>query len=635
LIIYLSLLCATILCTFSCSTEEDPTTEETVDRENNPEDEDTEYEDPGDDDLDTNSQDLEYENMVGIDFSGSNATITNQFDGKGVTVQNNNGHIVIKSTITDKELNYVLSGTTDNGSVKIYGEYKFNLYLNGVGITNPTGAAINIQCGKKISVTLVEATTNRLVDGETYTEVNGEDMKGTFFSEGQLTFNGTGTLEVRGKYKHAICTDDYFQINNGNIVIKEAVSDAIHAKDYAQISGGTITSRSVGEGIDSDGYILVEGGTLDITTTGKKGHGLKTGEYITIDSNGAINITAKGTAAKCLNSDTDISILKGNLILETTGSAYYDTDDADISSAAGIKCNGNLVIESGNITINSSGTGGKGINVDGTLTIHNGVIAVTTTGGQYTYDRNNDTAAKAIKSDGNLTINDGTITVRTSGIEAEGLESKATLAIRGGEIDIEAYDDAINASNHIEFSGGKTYCYSTANDAVDSNGTLTISGGTVIAAGATQPEGGIDCDNNRFAITGGTVISVGGSTSNPTANVCTQYSVVYNTTGSNIEIVHVESTSDSKEVFTFKMPRKYNSQMVMLFTSPSLEKNTGYTIYTGGSISGGTDFHGLYSGATYTIGTSAATFTTSSVVTTIGSSGGMGGGGFPGGGGRP
>lgn len=633
-----NLLLFTILCFVpSCSTDNDPEPEKTEDRENSPEDEDTDYVDPGDEDLDSNSQDVAYENMVAIAFSASDAKVINQYEGKGVSVENKNGHIIIKSTITDKEINYVLSGKTENGSVKIYGEYKFGLILNGVGITNPNGVAINIQCGKKITVTVVEETNNRLVDGETYTQIDGEDMKGTLFSEGQLNFYGSGMLEVRGKYKHAICTDDYFRMYEGNIIVKEAVSDAIHAKDYVQIDGGVITTRSVGEGIDSDGYIFIRGvGTLDITTTGKKGHGLKSGEYITIDTSGDINIQAKGTAAKCLNSGTDISIFRGNFTLETTGGAYYDTDDADISSAAGIKCDGNLLVENGNIAINGSGIGGKGINVDGTLTINSGVINVKTTGGQYVYDRNNDTAAKAIKSDGSLTVNGGIITIRTSGVEAEGLESKATLTIAGGEIDIEAYDDAINASKHIEFSGGKTYCYSTVNDAVDSNGTLTISGGAVIAAGATQPEGGIDCDNNRFAITGGTLVSVGGSTSTPTTNYCTQYSVVYGMSASNVEIIHIESSDGKDEVLTFELLRTYNSQMVLLFSSPLLKEKTGYTVYTGGNITEGTAFYGLYTGSTYTKGSSAITFTTNSMVTSVGSSsGGMGGGGFPGGGGRP
>lgn len=114
-----------------------------------PEDEDDEYVDPGDDPLVPNSQTVSLDNMVSISFASGEASIENPFDGKGVTISQENGHVIIRSEITDKELNYVLSGIIANGSVKIYGEYKFGLILNGTGITNPKGAAINIQCGKK------------------------------------------------------------------------------------------------------------------------------------------------------------------------------------------------------------------------------------------------------------------------------------------------------------------------------------------------------------------------------------------------------------------------------------------------------------------------------------------------------
>lgn len=72
------------------------------------------------------------------------------------------------------------------------------------------------------------------------------------------------------------------------------------------------------------------------------------------------------------------------------------------------------------------------------------------------------------------------------------------------------YDDCMNASNSIVINGGSIYCYSSGNDGIDSNGTLTITGGVVIASGTTSPEDGFDCDQNTFKITGGIVLGIGG-----------------------------------------------------------------------------------------------------------------------------
>jgi hypothetical protein len=587
--------------------------------------------DPGDDELIPNSQEIYYENAITIAFSGNNVVIDNPFSENGVTVEEDNGHVVIRSTITDSELNYILSGITSDGSVKIYGEKKFGLILNGVGITNPNGAAINIQNKKKALVTIVDQTNNRLIDGAVYTYTDGEDMKATFFSEGNLDISGKGSLEIRGKNKHGLCTDGALTFTDGVIHIKEAASDGIHANDEIILSGGTLTIRSVSDGIESESKteaIEITGGTLNIVTTGEKGHAIKAKYNIYIDTGGSVDITVYGDASKGIKPTGDLTIMRGNITINTAGNAIWEEDEQDLSSAAGIKCDGNLLIESGTLYILSAGSGGKGINVDGTITVNDGDITVITTGNQHVYNRNNDTAAKAIKSDGDLTVNGGTIKIRTSKTEAEGLESKATLTITNGDIDIEAYDDAVNASKNIQIDGGKIYCKSETNDAIDSNGTIFITGGVVIAVGASSPEGGFDCDNNRFSITGGTILGIGGSTSSPTASASAQRSVIFQASA-NVQVIHIKNTSGSAGVLTFKLPVIYRSSSTVLFSSPLLEGSTGYTIYTGGSISDGSSFHGLYTDATYSGGSSSGTFTTGSAagaVTSIGSSSGPGGG---------
>ncbi|MCD8071943.1 MAG: carbohydrate-binding domain-containing protein, partial [Alistipes sp.] len=240
-----------------------------------------------------------------------------------------------------------------------------------------------------------------------------------------------------------------------------------------------------------------------MVTTGQKGHGIKSKTYTTV-TGGRVDVTVYGDASKAFNVKEDFTMSAGSLNLAAAGDAIWDSDDNDTSSCAGIKCSGDARITGGDITILSTGSGGKGINVDGMLLLGGADISVTTTGDQFVYDRDNDTAAKAIKSTGDLTITGGDITVRTSKTEAEGIESKATLTISGGDIDVRAYDDCLNASDHIQIDGGNIYCLSASNDGIDSNGTLTITGGTVVSIGTSAPEAGIDCDNSRFTIPGGT-----------------------------------------------------------------------------------------------------------------------------------
>ena len=615
-----------LLLIIACQEDENSFTDNSNNNQEEIDDED-DYIDPGDEELITNSQEVNMENALFIEFKGEEVVVNNPFEQQ-VSVETNGAHIVLSSSITDKELNYILSGTTENGSLKIYGNYKYGLILNGVGITNPYGAAINNQCGKKMTVTLIDETNNRLIDGNNYNVISGEDMKATLFSEGQIIFTGNGHLEIRGKYKHAICSDDYVKFTEGNLLIKEAESDGIHANEYIEIEGGMISSRSKGEGLDcEEGYVEINGGVINIITTGVKGHGIKSYGATSIGGNSSIEIEVTGKASKGLKSDGNMTISGGDIVVTTTGDAFYDTDEADISSSAGIKCDGDLLMENGNIVIKSSGRAGKGINVDGLFTMNDGQIQINTTGAQFVYGRY-DSAAKALKSDGNMIINNGRISIHTEGVEAEGMESKKQLFIHGGTVEVLAYDDCINAANHIEFTGGNIYCYSTTNDGVDSNGTITVSGGVIVSAGAGSPEGGFDCDNNKFIITGGTLIGLGGSSSSPTENGSTQYSLLYAPASNSMRNIQIMS-ADNGDVLIFQLPRTYNQQMTILFSDPLLKANTGYTIYTNGTISGTELFHGIYSDAVYVNGTTASTFTTSSKITKVGNVSNGGGGGRP------
>lgn len=89
------------------------------------------------------------------------------------------------------------------------------------------------------------------------------------------------------------------------------------------------------------------------------------------------------------------------------------------------------------------------MNVDGTLQMDGGTMTVTTTGGKYIYDEALDltSSPKGVKADGDIIINGGELNISVTGVSdgSEGLESKSTITINDGKIYIYAYDDAMNA----------------------------------------------------------------------------------------------------------------------------------------------------------------------------------------------
>jgi hypothetical protein len=391
----------------------------------------------------------------------------------------------------------------------------------------------------------------------------------------------------------------------------------------AVVSGSTVTITAGGTyratGTLTDGMI-------DVNTTGEVELILDS-VAITHASGPAINVTGAEKLSLVLAAGTSNTLIDGTA--NTLKGALFSNDTLEISGDGalavtgkykhGIASDDDLIINGGSITIVS--TVKDGFHANDNITVHGGTIKAIQTGsdglesegdlvvagGTFTLT----VADDGIVSADTLTINGGTINV-TSGVE--GIESKNNIIVNAGAITIAVSDDGLNAANDITLNGGQFYINATA-DAVDSNGTLNINGGVIVALGGNVPEGGLDCDNCAIALNGGIVVATGGANSTP-SSASTQRVVVMGTrtVGTVIRIARADGT----EVLTFKVSKAYQS---LIFTSPAVLANTTHTASTGGSVSGGTDFHGLYTGATYTGGTTWATFTTNAVVTYVGGGG--------------
>ncbi|RZK76431.1 MAG: carbohydrate-binding domain-containing protein [Pedobacter sp.] len=298
-----------------------------------------------------------FSSNVQITF-GTTVTIVNPLENAGVSVILRGSDVDIISNLA--EVQYTVSGTTANGSLKIYSDKKFRLNLNGANITNTDGPAINIQSSKRAFIVLNENTVNTLVDGSTYT-TSTEDQKATLFSEGQLIFSGTGSLTVKGNYKHAIASDDYIRIRSGNINISGAVTDGIHTNDAFIADGGTIKITATSDGIEvEEGYVVINDGNFTLNT-GDDGIAASYEEgdaaitpYVTING-GTINV--KSTAGEGIESKSILTINRGNITTQTS--------DDGLNAGSAIYINGGNVYaySTGNDAMDSNGiftiTGGK------------------------------------------------------------------------------------------------------------------------------------------------------------------------------------------------------------------------------------------------------------------------------------
>ena len=464
------------------------------------------------------------DNLVSIAYSSSSATVTVAGNvAQYVTPTFSGAHVTIAQSNTDAvnndEITYQLSGTSSNGSLTLSGSYKCTVSLDGVTLTNPNGAAIYITNSKRIQLSAKSGTTNTITDGASGSQ------KACIYSKGQLQLQGKGTLNVIGNTKHGIKSASYISVKNLTLNITSTVGDGINCEEYMEIKSGTITLSGIGD----DGIQCDLGGTTSTGITTDHEDEDTGNIYL---SGGTVKVTVSAAAAKGIKSAGDMYITGGTVTATTSGGGAWDSDELKTKACAGLSADGNMVISGGTLTLTSTGAGGKGISADGTLTVSDAAAINVSTSGQAVvasstgtistvsnsstldhYDTNYKSSPKGIKVDGAITVSGGKIYVTTTGAGGEGIESKSTLDITGGEIAVNAYDDAINSASTLTVSGGYVYAHATNNDGIDANGNCYIKGGLVYAIGASSPEVAIDANTEggyKLYVQGGTLVAIGG-----------------------------------------------------------------------------------------------------------------------------
>ena len=227
-------------------------------------------------------------------------------------------------------------------------------------------------------------------------------------------------------------------------------------------------------------------------------------------------------------------------------------------------------------------------------------------------------ASGAISSDIDLYF-EGEGLLKVTSKNKEGIETKGNLTFSGGTGDYEIYaqDDCLNTTtassknttvrNDITIDVNSLLAIvdeeGDEGDAIDSNGKLTINGGTIYAFAHTNSgDAGVDSANGIY-INGGTVIATG-NMADPISNESKQ-KYIYASLNSQVKAddLIVIKDQDDNVITAFKTSRSFKN---ILYSSKDLDY-TSYKVYTGGTISG-EETNGLYTKIdNYTGGTEIST----------------------------
>lgn len=571
------------------------------------------------------------QSAASITLSGSTA----QSNGSGVSINN--------ATVTiSKEGCYLISGELEDGQIIVDAgdSDKVQLVLDKASIHCSTGSAILVRNADKVKVTLAADSENELSDGTEY-QTDDDNPDAALFSKDDLVINGSGSLTVQGNYKHGIAGNDDLVITGGRLTVN-SLSHALRGKDSVAILDGTFVLTSQKDGIQASntedstkGWVQIDGGNFTIQSSGdgiqaETNLSIYDGSFTITSGGGAVNGADHtenrgggfgrpgGNRPDSANGQTSPEMssqpAEGEQSSSGNESDYseliFDPDDFDDTSTAdsdttvstkGIKAGNALLIQQGTFVIDSADDA-----------IHSN-YSVTIDGSSFQISSGDD----GIHAEAYLNINGGTTTIAES---YEGLEA-AQIHISGGTTQVFSSDDGLNAAGGSSFelvdgllvlkdisssdteqtfggrggmfevedncditiSGGNLTVTTSNGDGIDSNGSLNVSGGTVLVFGSSSGgEGALDYTGSS-SISGGTLVALGSSGMAQSMEPDDSHATLM-VTWDEVQPAGTRLTLCTQQGEILCSLQSTNSFQTAVISTDSLSAGQEVSLYTGGTV---------------------------------------------------
>lgn len=403
---------------------------------------------------------------------------------------------------------------------------------------------------------------------------------------------------------HSENTDDtklgYIYVADGEFNIT-AGYDGLDASSAIQADGGTFdvtTGGGSAKAVSKRGGAPQGGekpfGQRPEMPSGEKPTDMKNGEKPkgnppTGSENGEPPAKPDGESSQQNNVAEDINSTNKNTENENTNKSSENTNTTENSSTEesrnsmkGLKAETNLVLNGGTYNIDSCDD-----------SIHSNKV-VTITNGTYSIKSGDD----AVHAEETTKITNGTMNITKSYEGIEGLD----IEIKGGKITVVADDDGINAAGGNDSSGtiepfenkggmneatngsitisGGNIDINASGDGIDANGNLTVTGGTTYVSGA-ENNGNSALDYSGEAnITGGTFVAVGmsGMSQNFGEN-STQGVIMINKDNTQEKGTKISlKDSSGEELVSYTSKKSFNSVLV---SCKGIETDGSYTLSIG------------------------------------------------------
>lgn len=425
------------------------------------------------------------------------------------------------------------------------------------------------------------------------------------------TYDESEAVKITLSEKTATCSSSDVQIEDGVITIKAAgvyvlsgtLSDGTIVVDAGDddkvqlvLDGASITAADYAaiyaKNADKVFVTLAEGTDNSLTVSG---------DYVQTDDNNVdavifakCDLTLGGSGSLTVKDTTGHGIVSKDDLVVTGGTYTIDSQDHCLNGKDSVR------IADGTFNLSCDEDGihaGNDDQQDGYVYIEGGDINISV-------------GDDAIHAEGLLIITGGDIDITKC---YEGVEGHKIL-VTGGDIDVVSSDDGFNAAggssssdssddNKGGFGGGPggpgmggvdmdadydayilitggTININADGDGIDSNGYLGITGGSIYVLGPSNNGNGALDYGIYAAITGGEIVAVGGSgMAQGFGDESTQCSALINfdewiDAGETVTL----TDSDGKEVFSYKVDKKFNSVVI---STADMKQGETYTLTVG------------------------------------------------------